>query len=342
MILVFLLVLFCGLVHFVDTSSSAKASYSSKKARRNRSASDQQDHDYILSRLQEKFNDALGSHASKMLCWNQVEICGGWPSSVYHLEPLNWCKHDIKVLKEAIDSIEIRALRGKQEEAPLAYILHAQLMVECKRLKLIKNEKGVIDWRRIAANTDGLRVTTTHFRKWNAQDRRMIQRLIENLKSISDVSAMRQFSPVKKHSEEVILQNLRKGWKIGQKRKAALIEPVKVDSEEHDSENESEEEYDKEYDDETSQDNEDENEDESQTIQDLNSIPSVPPMQQPIVFGLPVDDLPLNFPFFEQDPTILPSFHQDPADLLLSQYLDVLSDSIEDSQLEAIVHGDES
>lgn len=326
MIFAFLPVLFCALLHFVDTSAP-------KQHRRKISASDQQDLDYVLSRLQKKFSDALSSKPSQRLSWSQVEIGGGWPSSVYYLNPCHWCDHDIKVLKKAIDSIEIRALQEEQEDAPPADHLHAQLMVECERLKLLKTHVGAIDWKRIAANIDGIRITNANFRKWNSQDRRMIQRLIENLKNISDSSAMRECALVNKHSEEMVLRKLRKGWNIGKKRKAVLIESAVDDDDELDGENKSEQEGVIDVD-ETTRTNDAEY-GSQETEDDLVFGISEPQIQAPIIFGLPVPDS----PFVELGPTTLPSFHQTLSELLVSRYFDILFDSIEDSQLKSIVQG---
>lgn len=164
---------------------------------------DQADFNYIQRRLLEKMEAALTKLPPKRgLPWCRVEIVSGWPRSVYILESSFWGKHDIAALRAAIDSVQIRAIEDTAEKPLSADELQVQLVDECERLGVLK-VNGVIDWNRLAVANDFLLLTTTHYRKWNIQDRRIIQRLIGCLKSADRFPILDASVSFNKHSETI-------------------------------------------------------------------------------------------------------------------------------------------
>lgn len=325
LLLPIIFLVFAGFVYSDSTELPTKLS------RRGTLSQYGEDIQYIVEKLHEKFIDALGPSlkSCKKLPWNQVEIVSGWPSSVYLLEPTFWCKHDIQVMKAAVDSIQMRA-NTEEDLPPPALVLHTKLIVECERLNLMKAKRYIIDWRRIAANTDGLRITTTHFRKWNAQDRRMAVRLLERLRSIEDGSELQEHSPVNENSVSLILDDLSKGLQSAQKRnrennkrkREATSETIKdaqpTETVKDDADKEMSVERAKEI---------DTNAPINQSIEDEN----LEPEDNEYLF----DEIPSDQQSDEQ-PTFLPSFYRSHSELQLAQYLDVMEQLIEDAQLESL------
>lgn len=199
----FFFCLFCCFplpIHTTKTSLSRKRSSPSASSsspppphthlsRGPKTATDHADLQYILTKLNRKFTTALGP-TKKNFPWSRVEIVSGWPRSVYLLEPAHWGIHDIAVLKEAVDSIQMRAKRGDDVVPPLADVLYPQLIGECRRLELFKGKLEHIDWHRLASLTDSLRLTTTNYRRWNLGDRQAIHKLLEVLKGMKSVSSV--------------------------------------------------------------------------------------------------------------------------------------------------------
>ena len=286
----------------------------------------------IVDTLQDKISDALGIPRSRVLSWNQVKVVSGWPSNVYLLEPSRWGIHDVEALKEAVDSVEIKKAEEGQSDTLTAGELQAQLMRECERLKLIKTKRKFIDWQRLAASTEGLLLTTTHYSKWNTQDRRMIQRLISDLEQIKDASVFLECKPLnkcsrvklKKYHEQRQKQNEEidepcqkkprietPSWPVIIDEKADAGEKQEVDKAQTTFQSESEvssikcEDY------------------EQPSTAILDTMPE----------GL-LDNLPNET---TGQPILLPSLHRSQSELELCQSLDILNDVLEDSQLEAII-----
>lgn len=333
MILLFFLVLFPAFLHPASVDPSETTI---KKVRRVRYSLDGEDIQYVIAKLHEKFLDALGPNFytfKRVMPWNLVEIVSGWPSSVYLLEPTNWCRLDIETMRAAVDSVVMKRADLAVQDTYSSDQLHSLLVNECKRLNLLKHNNRIIDWRRIAAYSGHLRLTTTHFAKWNTQDRKMIHRLVESMKFITDASKMLEYAPYNKHS----IENLKKGWKKGSKhaenndiqsRKKQKTESTIEENSENDvTENESIIEI-------GNQENEPEiQNNEAEVCQIEVHDDSFTPLLDTMPDGL-LDVLADAIP---KQPIILPSLNRSPSDLLLAQTMDVLSGSFEDSQLESIL-----
>ena len=262
-----------------------------------------QDVQEIIDKLREKFTEALGPEHPLTLPWNQVEIVSGWPSSVYLLEPNYWCKHDIEVLKEAIDSVEIRPLTRKPKMTRPADELHSQLMTECERLNLVKEKSSVIDWRRIAANVDGFRLTNTYYRKWNAQDRLMVQRVLDSLKQVADASLFIEHRPISKYPESKTRDDMNDNCKKVKTSKKRKTESLEEESDKLTKEAEDDRETSIHH-----QENPSSFEYELEAASSSNqheqiASPETPYMQSSIIYGLPIDfslelsDVPLEYLF---------------------------------------------
>lgn len=354
----------------------ADDSPSPKQKNRIKYTRNHQDIQEIIDKLREKFTEALGPERPLTLPWNQVEIVGGWPSSVYLLEPNYWCKHDIEALKEAIDSVEIRPLTRKPKKTRPADELHSQLMTECKRLNLVKEKSSVIDWRRIAANVDGLRLTNTYYRKWNAQDRLMVQRLINNLEQFANASQFPKNVPVHKNPAKSIRENLSKGWKQSsklKKRKAAEMEEetgkIEADGENYGETvgpveesacfvEETPEDEDADFVEKVQEEAEFvEDIEENEVENNINHRGDSSALGSKVIAAftskqieentysqiLPsqssiINGIPDETPIEHQEPPVSPSTLEMPTPFIFSQYMDIFSGLIEDSHLESIIN----
>lgn len=282
----------------------------------------------IVSRLQDKISDALGIPRFRVLSWNQVEVVSGWPSSVYLLEPSRWGIHDVEALKEAVDSVTIRKAEESKNDTLTAGELQAQLMKECERLNLIRTKRKFIDWQRLAANTEGLLLTTTHYSKWNTQDRRMIQRLISHLEQIEDASVFLECKPLNKCACVKLKKHLEQRLKLKGDADEPLQKKMRIESPSWPVITEEEVKEQKE-----------EIESIFQSESEASSIKGEDHEQPSTVI---LDTMPEGFTHNLSSETtgqtiLLPSLHRSQLELELCQSLDILNDVLEDSRLEAII-----
>lgn len=277
-----------------------------------------------MAKLHDKFAEALGSDfltSKHMMPWNLVEITSGWPLSVYLLEPTNWCLRDIETLRAAVDSVVMKKADWTVRDLPSAEQLHSQLVNECKRLNLFKHGDRVIHWRRIAANTDNLRLTSTHVGKWNTQDRKMIQRLVQSMNLIKDGSVMLECAPFYKYSDKIFIE--------GRKERP---EPFENNNQQSQKNRITKSTIKK-----KSETNVTESESSVENEADINRADESGESCTDIL-----DTLSEDFPealanAVPKHPILLPSLKRSPSELLFSQSMDILSGAFEDSQLESIL-----